>query len=66
MTNAADMSYSAQSQGSNTKSRRDMIQKALEELPDNKGTKAEIFGKVSELYKVNLDNPEAPICRTLS
>ena len=43
-----------------------MIQKALEELPDNKGTKAEILAKVSELYKVNLENPEAPICRTLS
>ena len=39
---------------------------ALQELPGNKGTKAEIFSKISDIYKVNLDNPEAPIVRTLS
>ena len=43
-----------------------MIEKALQELPGNKGTKAEIFSKISDMFKVNLDNPEAPMVRTLS
>jgi hypothetical protein len=48
------------------KSRKDMIEKALQELPGNKGTKAEIFSKISDIFKVSLDNPEAPMVRTLS
>jgi hypothetical protein len=43
-----------------------MIEKALQELPGNKGTKAEIFSKISDIFKVSLDNPEAPMVRTLS
>lgn len=63
---STDLSYSNQSQAACPKSRKDMIQKALEDLPGNKGTKTEIFSKISELFNVNLDNPEAPIVRTLS
>ena len=60
-----ELSYSVQSQNS-IKSRKDMIEKALQELPGKKGTKAEIFSKITDIFKVNLDNPEAPIVRTLS
>jgi hypothetical protein len=60
-----ELSYSVHSQNS-MKSRKDMIEKALQELPGKKGTKAEIFSKITEIFKVNLDNPEAPIVRTLS
>ena len=47
-------------------SRRDIIQKALEVLPNNKGTKAEIFAKITELFNVNLDNQDSALYRTLS
>jgi hypothetical protein len=40
-----ELSYSVHSQNS-MKSRKDMIDKALQELPGNKGTKAEIFSKI--------------------
>ena len=43
-----------------------MIHRALQELPGNRGTKTEIFSKVSELFNINLENPEAPIVSTLS
>jgi hypothetical protein len=43
-----------------------MIQKALEVLPNNKGTKAEIFAKITELFNVNLDNQDSALYRTLS
>lgn len=60
-----ELSYSVQSHNT-MKSRKDMIENALQELPGKKGTKAEIFSKITEIFKVNLDNPEAPIVRTLS
>ncbi len=43
-----------------------MIQKALEVLPNNKGTKAEIFAKITELFNMNLDNQDSALYRTLS
>jgi hypothetical protein len=43
-----------------------MITKALSSIPGAKGTKNEIFNKVSEIFSVSLDNTESPIYKSLS
>lgn len=44
-----------------------MIQQALNLLPDNKGTKSEIFDKINEVYGIQLSSPEnGVLCKTLT
>lgn len=38
----------------NKLSRREMITKALMVLPDQRGTKKEIFGKIESIYNIKL------------
>ena len=43
-----------------------MIAEALQVLTGNKGTKQEIFSKISEMFNLNLDNPECANYKTLN
>jgi hypothetical protein len=47
-------------------SKKDMITEALILLPGNKGTKQEIFNKISELFNLNLENQESANYKTLN
>ena len=50
-----------------TDSRRDMIKRVLQMLPENQGTKTEIFAKISETYGISiLSEDNAAICKTLT
>lgn len=65
LKNQVDTSLSLKN-ADDASSRRGMIAKALLMLPDQQGTKSEIFAKISEVYNVSLTNPESGICKTLN
>jgi hypothetical protein len=45
-----DLTYSGSVQSKSIASKKDMITEALSVLPGNKGTKQEIFNKISEMF----------------
>lgn len=46
-------------------SKREMIVRALNDIPGQKGTKNEIFMKIEQMYSVNLSNKQGSQFKTL-